>query len=202
MNYYSSFKKNVSRGYWSQAKSGIELLKSIKEDYENDHLNPINYVDNSITELDVYSNLERLFERFHKVARQLRSRYDDRSAIDICDEYDVQDLLHALLMLYFEDIRAEEWTPSYAGKSSRMDLLLKNEKTVIEVKKTRSSLKSKVLGTQLIEDIARYKSHPDCETLICFVYDPDGWISNPVGIENDLSTNDDSMNVKVYIRPH
>ena len=45
-------------------------------------------------------------------------------------------LLHALLLLYFDDIRAEEWTPSYAGKSARMDFLLKNEGVVIEVKKT------------------------------------------------------------------
>lgn len=41
------------------------------------------------------------------------------------DEYDVQDLPHALLLLYFDDVRAEEWTPSYAGKSARMDFLLK-----------------------------------------------------------------------------
>ena len=40
-------------------------------------------------------------------------------------------------ILYFDDIRAEEWTPSYAGKCARVDFLLKNEKIVIEVKKTR-----------------------------------------------------------------
>jgi hypothetical protein len=33
------------------------------------------------------------------------------------DEYDVQDLLYALLRIFFDDVRPEEWTPSFAGKS-------------------------------------------------------------------------------------
>ena len=107
--------------------------------------------------------------------------------MSIEDEYDVQDLLHALLHLYFDDIRAEEWTPSYAGKSARVDFLLKNEKTVIEVKKTRHGLADKEVGDQLIIDVDRYKEHPDCEKLICFVYDPEGRIGNPNGIMDDLN---------------
>lgn len=143
-----------------------------------------------------------MFNRFHYVVKQLRNRYDERDSFEINDEYDVQDLLHALLTIYFEDIRAEEWTPSYAGKSSRMDFLLKNENVVIEVKKTRKSLKAKDLGSQLIEDIARYEVHPDCDYLVCFVYDPEGWISNPKGIEKDLSKSNSEMKVKVMIRPN
>lgn len=87
------------------------------------------------SEIDTEVILERMFMRFYKIARQLRNRHDNRQTLSIEDEYDVQDLLHALLHLYFDDIRPEEWTPSYAGKSARVDFLLKNEKTVIEVKK-------------------------------------------------------------------
>lgn len=85
--------------------------------------------------VDGDSALNAIFSHFYKVARQLRCRYENRETLKIEDEYDVQDLLHALLLLYFDDVRAEEWTPSYAGKSSRMDFLLKNERVVIEVKK-------------------------------------------------------------------
>ncbi|MEI6002257.1 hypothetical protein H3V53_35580 [Paraburkholderia bengalensis] len=35
------------------------------------------------------------------------------------DEYDVQDLLHGVLHLEFDDIRPEEWCPSYAGTGTR-----------------------------------------------------------------------------------
>ena len=62
-------------------------------------------------------------------------------------------------------------------------------------------LKSKHLGEQLIIDIAKYKSHPDCKTLYCFVYDPEGYINNPRGIENDLNDDSKEMKVKVKIIP-
>ncbi|MCM1235590.1 MAG: hypothetical protein NC489_36285, partial [Ruminococcus flavefaciens] len=138
-------------------------------------------------DLSAIQNLNIIFSSFHKVVRQLRYRHSNRSALEIKDEYDVQDLLHALLKLYFDDIRPEEWTPSYAGSSSRVDFLLKNEKLVIEVKKTREGLEDKELGEQLIIDIDKYKAHPDCEKLVCFVYDPEERIHNPVGIMNDLN---------------
>ncbi|MFI2792093.1 DUF2321 domain-containing protein [Haloferula sp. A504] len=139
--------------------------------------------------------------RFHLVTKQLRERHASRSTLDVEDEYDVQDLLHSLLRLYFDDIRPEEWTPSYAGKSSRMDFLLKATGIVIEVKMTRKGLGAKELGTQLIEDIGRYQSHPDCEHLICFVYDPDGRVANPRGIERDLSRSEGGLKVTVWIVP-
>ena len=87
--------------------------------------------------------LDFLTNKFHSFSKQLRIRYKERETIEINDEYDVQDVCHALLRLYFDDIRPEEWTPSYAGSCKRIDLLLKNEKTVIEVKKTRTGLGKK-----------------------------------------------------------
>ncbi|MDE5825067.1 MAG: hypothetical protein K2H91_10375 [Lachnospiraceae bacterium] len=57
----------------------------------------------------------------------------------------------------------------------------------MEVKKTRQGLEDKEIGDQLIIDVDRYKAHPNCEKLICFVYDPEGRIGNPVGIMNDLN---------------
>jgi len=146
-------------------------------------------------------HMERICSRFHLVARQLRTRYDERQTLHVGDEYDVQDLLHTLLTLYFDDIRPEEWTPSYAGGSSRMDFLLKKERIVIEVKKTRKGLGAKQVGEQLLVDIQKYKQHPDCKTLLCFVYDPEARISNPKGIEADLNKTRDDILVKVFIRP-
>ncbi|HMB89230.1 MAG TPA: hypothetical protein VKP65_00190 [Rhodothermales bacterium] len=84
-------------------------------------------------EQDYLHRLEMLFSNFHRVARHLLSRHSNRPTIEITDEYDVQDLLRALLCLDFADIRSEEWTPSYAGGSARTDFLLKPEKAVIEL---------------------------------------------------------------------
>ena len=113
-------------------------------------------------------DLENIFNRFTRVVRQLRSRHDNRETLTIKDEYDVQDLLHALLVLHFDDVRAEEWTPSYAGGCERMDL--------------------------------KYKVHPDCKQLYCFIYDPDGYLGNSSAIKNDLEKNHQGF-VKIFIRP-
>lgn len=145
--------------------------------------------------------LESLFNRFHLVARRLRSRHDNRPTLDVADEYDVQDLVHAVLTVDFDDIRREEWTPSYAGGASRLDFLLKNEQIVVEVKKTRRGLGAREVGDQLLIDIGRYRSHPDCRMLVCFVYDPEGLIGNPVGLENDLSGQRDGLKVRVIVAP-
>jgi hypothetical protein len=155
----------------------------------------------NLPSLNTISIIENLCKKFHLVARQLRDRHDNRSTVEIEDEYDVQDLLHALLTLHFDDIRPEEWTPSYAGSSSRMDFLLKNEQIVIETKKSRKGLGAKEVGEQLIVDIQKYQTHPDCKTLICFVYDPEGRIPNPKGIENDLNRVEGDLTVKVIISP-
>lgn len=146
------------------------------------------------------ANLTKLFSKFHRVALQIQRRYNNRNTITITDEYDVQDLLHALMKIYFDDVRAEEWTPSYAAKSARMDFSLKEYGIVVEVKKTRPSLSDKELGEQLIIDVDRYKSHPDCNKLFCFIYDPDGRIVNPKGLINDLNNRHDGF-VKIFIEP-
>ena len=194
--YILSFEDNVSKGYKASVESGIGILKSIIEDINLGLINQT--IDTTFSPIDPITNI---FDRFHIVVRQLRNRYNSRPTLDVTDEFDSQDLLRSLLSVHFDDIRLEEWTPSYAGKSSRMDILLKDFKIVIELKKTRSGLGEKLIGDQLIEDIARYQTHPDCETLLCFVYDPEGLIGNPKGMESDLSKENEKLKVRTFIRP-
>jgi REase_DpnII-MboI len=148
------------------------------------------------------SGLFSIVEKFHLVSKQLRNRHENRGSIVLSDEYDVQDLFHALLLIFFEDIRSEDYVPSFAGRNSRVDFLLKKEKIVIEIKMTRNGLGEKQVGDELLRDIARYKSHPDCNTLICFVYDPESHIANPRGLENDLAKfSTEEMEVIIFVRP-
>ena len=183
------------RYYYSEAVACVKTIENVKEYIDKDFI-----IFEEKNKVDIDSALNIIFSHFYRVARQLRCRYNNRETIKIEDEYDVQDLLHALLLLYFDDVRAEEWTPSYAGKSARMDFLLKNERAVIEVKKTRQGLTDKELGDQLIIDVDRYKVHPDCERLICFVYDAEGRIGNPNGLMTDLNNQHDGF-ATVIIKP-
>lgn len=197
--YTESFKDKTKRGaYTGSAKAGIGILKALKADIEGEAFVEAGAKD-SLGQ-DSLLLLDQICTRFHLVARQLRHRHSDRETLFVTDEFDVQDLMHSLLWLHFEDIRAEEWTPSHAGKSSRVDFLLKIEQVIVETKKTRPTLTAKELGSELIEDIARYKAHPDCTALICFVYDPDGFVANPRGVERDLNR-EKPFPVRVFIRP-
>ena len=150
--------------------------------------------------LNPVEEIERICARFHLVTRQMRKRHGSRETLDVGDEYDVQDLFHALLQVQFDDIRPEEYSPSYAGGASRIDFVLKDHDIVIEIKMTRKGLADRQIGEELSIDILRYQSHPNCKQLICFVYDPDGRINNPTGLQNDLNSNS-VLATKVIVAP-
>jgi len=191
------FINDLYGNFCREINSRNAFLKSLKDDIEKNpefwrnHLskNKKNQEISGQVEINSIDTVRKICSQFHIVAKQLGNyRHENRNTITITDEYDVQDLLHALLKIFFDDIRPEEWTPSYAGKSSRMDFLIKNEKIVIEVKKTREGLIGKQIADQLFIDIERYKkSHPSCEYLFCFVYDPENLIQNPIGFEKDIN---------------
>ena len=67
------------------------------------------------------ARLVQLLDSFHRVVLCLRTRHANRAPFLVNDEYDVQDLLAALLETRFEDVRREEWGPSYAGGATRVD---------------------------------------------------------------------------------
>lgn len=152
---------------------------------------------------DPVDELADLLSRFHVFAKQIGIRHGPRKSITFNDEYDVQDALHALLRLHYLDVRDEEYTPSYAGKSSRIDFLVNDEKIGIEVKMARENLADKEIGDQLLIDIGRYQEHEKCKALICFVYDPKGLLSRPHGLIVDLEkrSQGSGMKVKVVVSP-
>lgn len=156
---------------------------------------------------DPIALLEHLFRRFHHFAKRMGTYYRKEKGIErepftVRDEYDLQHLMHALLLLHFYDVRDEEWTPSYAGGASRVDFLLKNERIFIEAKITSKKLKQNDIANQLIVDKERYrKTHPDCKALICFVYDPEEHCSNAEALEAELSESSALVPVRVIVSP-
>ena len=117
------------------------------------------------------------------------------------DEIDVQDLLRALLRIQFDDIGTDEWTPSYSGEAPRTTFLLNDGRLAVIVKKTRPGLNAKDLTDQLRIDIERYRSHDRCTTLLCFIYDPEGRIGNPRGLEASLTSVNDPFGIDILIAP-
>lgn len=147
--------------------------------------------------------LDTLIRGVPRAMTPLRHRRKGSSAIAFSDEYDLQDLVHALLKPWIKDIRPEEYTPSYAGKSSRTDFLLPEHRMVLEAKFVRDRRHGKDVGDELILDVAHYGAHPACDHLWAVVYDPHGFVTNPEGLSSDLEgphqgTNG-TVNVRVYV---
>jgi len=155
----------------------------------------------SPTEQDTLSLCKQLCQRFHAIARQLRLRGEYRTTLSIEDEIDAQDLLHALLRVQFDDIGADEWIPGYANGQTRTTFLLDHNRLAVIVKKTRAGLTSKDLAEQVRIDAERYQVREQCTELFCFIYDPDGRIGNPRGMEHDLATVNDHFTVNVFVAP-
>jgi hypothetical protein len=150
---------------------------------------------------DAVGLLRKIGNRFHAVARQLRLRHDGRPTLEVEDEYDAQDVVHALLCLEFDEIRRETWQPGYAAGTAHTYFVVPRDRIVIEVKKTRQGVGAKEIAGQLEHDALFYWTHPDCQTLFCFVYDPEARVGDPDGLEKKLTREVDDQRVEVFISP-
>lgn len=86
----------------------------------------------AVARRDAVGLIVGLCRRFPAIVRELAARHHNRPPFVINDEYDVQDLMRALLRGVFDDVRPEEPTPSRGGVASRSDFLLKREQIVVE----------------------------------------------------------------------
>lgn len=147
--------------------------------------------------------LEVVVKGLRRAMHPLTHRRKGVQPLSFGNEYDVQDLLHALLRPWIQDIRPEEFTPSYAGSSTRMDFLLPGYGLVIETKIVRDRTHARKIGDELIIDIEHYRKHPDCKSLWCVVYDPDHLITNSPGLKSDLegirTSKDGEVHVRVFV---
>ena len=147
--------------------------------------------------------LEVTIRGLRRAMHPLTHRRKGMQPLSFGSEYDVQDLLHALLRPWISDIRPEEFTPSYAGSSTRMDFLLPAHKLVIETKVVRDRSHAKRIGDELIIDIEHYRKHPACSSLWCVIYDPDQLITNAEGLKTDLqgqrASQDGTVTVRVFV---
>ncbi len=149
--------------------------------------------------VEIITNICNNFNRFEL---SFRRRHAGRTAFVINDEYDVQDALRSILALFIKDIRVEDYVPSYAGGKSRVDFHLPEHGIIIETKMASEVLRDREIGDQLIIDFQHYKQMPNCNHLICFVYDKNCNISNPYGLVSDLENQSDTeMIMTVIISP-
>ncbi|MCH7647395.1 MAG: hypothetical protein IIA83_02145 [Thaumarchaeota archaeon] len=145
--------------------------------------------------------IENIISKFHEIHTQLQIRYNNRETITIKDEYDVQNLLNALLRLHFDDIRPEEPVPSYANSFTKADFFIPKHEIMIECKiKTSTHIDNKIKD-ELILDKEQYKKSPKCKLMYCLIYDPHGEIKNPRGFERSINEKSEDFECICFIVP-
>lgn len=190
-----------------------DILSRVSKENVNVVTKPVDHRELAISVtalLDAWSRkfafVEQVLESFLASYLILEKRAHARPAFTFELEYDLQDLLHSIMKPYFPDVITEEYTLKRAGKSKRLDLVIKGLETVIETKMVRNAGHGTEIADELDVDIRGYVSHPYCKRLFCYVYDPKRDIRDPRIVERDLSGearhDSKAIDVKVLIRPY
>lgn len=115
----------------------------------------------------------QLCERLNQSAKVLARRRVDKKPFQIEDEYDVQDLLKAILRAYFKYVVSEDPISKVAGVSSRADFAIEELGLILEVKFVRSPGEQARIVKEFAEDLLFYSKCQFLEHFIYFVYGAD-----------------------------
>jgi REase_DpnII-MboI len=116
--------------------------------------------------------IEQLCKRIGKSARILSNRQrKDKSSYSIEDEYDVQDLLHAILRAFLKYSVQEDPLQKVAGtRSSRADISIEELGIIIELKFVRSPDDQKKIFDEFSKDLVLYSAWQPLKTLFFVIY--------------------------------
>ena len=173
-------------------------LQILLEDIEKTLLK-VMFVNKSSDEVvrDILNNFSNAIQ---KIINGRRSNHPD---FKIEDEYDVQDILYVILKSIFPNLRDEDPISKVGAKSTKIDLIIREEKILIEVK----MIKTKDLNeTHFIEQLkVDFESYHECKwlrKLFCFVYDPykkTRDISNFNDLNGERTKGEHNYNVEVIV---
>lgn len=109
----------------------------------------------------------------NSVNKIIKGRRQGHPDFEIKDEYDVQDVLYVILKSVFPNLRDEDAIAKVGAKSTKIDLIIREEGLLVEAKMMKQSDSNE---TKFIEELKiDFESYHECKwlkKLFCFVYDP------------------------------
>jgi len=127
--------------------------------------------------------LLRICRRLPRSARSLSQRKRNRPNLEVNDEYDVQDLLLAVIRAYFKYAIDEEPVGKVAGgKSSRADFALEDLGVLIEVKYVRRPDDQSRLIKEFAEDLLLYSKWTHLADFVFVIYNSED-LSDPEALD-------------------
>ena len=114
----------------------------------------------------------RVCERLPQAARILASRgQKKKTPFEVKDEYDVQDLLHALLRAYVKySVQEDPIAKVAAAKSGRADLSIEELGVLIEVKYAHGPNDQKRIFEEYSQDLVLYAKWPHLKTPVFLIF--------------------------------
>jgi len=130
-----------------------------------------------------------VIDHFTACANVLRNRQRSRPPLALTDEYDVQDLFHALAIPVVPDLVQEDPAAKVAGKASRLDFTSRSARLGLEMKHVKDSAHAVRVRAEVLLDESTYHAHPYVDAVIVFVHDPERHIppEDRPAFEGDLS---------------
>ena len=147
----------------------------------------------------------QILEEFGNAVKKItQTRRKDHISFNIIDEYDVQDLLYVILKSVYPKLITEDPIAKIGSKSTKIDLILRGQGILIEVKiiNTTGNSENKIID-DLKKDIESYHANKGLKTLICFVYDPQNLIKDEHNIkqlEGQRTKIEHTFEVKIVIQ--
>jgi DpnII restriction endonuclease len=125
----------------------------------------------------------QLCRRLPYTARILATRDREKSPYQIKDEYDVQDLLHAVLRAYLKYSVQEEPLGKVGGvRSSRADIAIEDLGILIEIKYAHGPKDQTRLVEEFAQDLLLYTKWAPLRSFVYFVYNA-GDLRDPEALE-------------------
>lgn len=115
-------------------------------------------------------------KEFDACVRYLNTRRSAGAVINIQSEADVQDVLYLLLRPWIVDLTYESPADKSANRFVIKDFSSGEHRFVVDAKYIRNKDHGRLISKELHDDIEMYRSHPRCDHLVFFIYDPDAFI--------------------------
>lgn len=115
----------------------------------------------------------QLCGRLNHSIKVLNRRRAGKQPFEITDEYDVQDLLQAILRAYFKYSISEEPISKLAGSSSRADFAIQDLGIIIEAKYVHGPNEQDRISKQFAEDVHSYSQWSHLAHFIYVIYGAD-----------------------------
>jgi hypothetical protein len=113
---------------------------------------------------------------FDTCVRYLNTRRSAGAIINIQSEADVQDVLYLLLRPWVVDLVYESPGDKSGNRYAIKDFSSAMGRFALDAKYIRDKEHGRSISKELHDDIEMYRSHPYCDDLIFFIYDPDAFI--------------------------